>query len=230
MESSFAGSGAEPFRAALRGIERRYAGQRVGRIIAVDPGVITGVSALYFSLQPGDKYAPLAWAETLITHDEIQQVWDLLSFVSEMHNGATDVVIENFRVGRVAMEESFLSPVRIGRRFEWGLLTYPWFYRIRTYWHFNTDMATWDDTRLKKVGFYTPGPDHRRDATRHILQHHRQIRTGKIPSWSPLAAEETWEPVTQKMSSLVRLTPVQKAGITKANLQKKVALRRRKPK
>lgn len=205
-------------------------GQSVGRILAVDPGVITGVSALYFSLKPGDKYRAVGWAETLITHDEIQQVHDLLSFVRIMHNGQTDVVIENFRVGRVAMEESFLSPVRIGRRFEWGLLTGQWFYDVRTFWHFNTDMATWDDTRLKKIGFYTPGPDHRRDATRHILQHHRQIRTGKITSWSTQDASNRWEPGPQKAWNGVVLRPVSAPALDQKKSASKVALRRRRQK
>jgi len=227
VESAFAGSGAEPFRAALRGIEAGQVGQSVGRILAVDPGVITGVSALYFSLTHED-FRPVAWAETLITHDEIQQVHDLLSFVDTMQGGPVDVVLEDFRVGRVAMEKTFLSPVRIGRRYEWGLLTGQWFWPVRIYWHFNTDMATWDDERLKNVGFYTPGPDHRRDATRHVLQHHRQIRTGKITSWSRIPEEGRWEPQPRNRTPGVRISPMSAGAESSSKGVKKVQLRKRK--
>lgn len=182
MKSSFSGSGAPPFMGAIESVEEVLVGTVGFRVFAVDPGVITGVAALWC----GVNGEILAWAETLITHDELQQVVDLESMVVTLFShGPVHVAVEDFRVMKVDMSEDFLSPVRIGRRFEWAMkilndfqsgsalghgsapdrehLVWP----LR--WQMPSRKADYDDERLKVLGFYTPGPDHRRDATRHAL-------------------------------------------------------------
>jgi hypothetical protein len=186
MRSIFAGSGAPPFLKALRRVEaalrRKYgaAGRlpEVGRILAVDPGKITGVSVFWFWRSSGKV---IAWAETLITHDEDQQVLDLLGFLEVLAGeGRTDVLVENFTVHSVKKEASFLSPVRIGRSFRFAVLLVKWsgkyLYPVEIYMVEPSEMASMDDARLKHLGFFTPGPDHRRDATRHVLMHLKRVR------------------------------------------------------
>jgi hypothetical protein len=175
-----------PFLNALKRVEsalrRKYgpAGRlpEVGRILAVDPGKITGVSVFWFNRKTGKV---IAWAETLITHNEHIQVWDLLLVVDLLANeGRTDVVYEGFIVHSVKKEESFLSPVRIGEPFAWGVedrkLRGEYLYPVEVYKVPPSEMSAMDDNRLKALGHFTPGPDHRRDATRHAMLHLKRVR------------------------------------------------------
>lgn len=232
MKSEFAGSGADGLYDAIRRLETVFSNAEfkkdgvstVGRILAVDPGTITGVSVFYFHR---DSKKIAAWAETLLAHEENMQVVDLKRFLSVLEvGGPVDVVIENFRVMRVAMEETFLSPVRIGRKFEWAIYEsmarQDFWHRVRVFWHWPTEMSTMNDQRLKKLGHYTPGPDHRRDATRHALTHHRQIRTGKIPGWGEITF--SWVPETLDNQLKLKFQTVQETTVKKAKplrLQKK---------
>lgn len=185
MKAAFAGSGAPGLAKAIRAVERRLKRPHaVMRVMSVDPGTITGISVFWVNRK---SFKVSAWAETLITHDEHQQVSDLLDFVRMLSDcGPVHLIIENFRVQRVAMEETFLSPVRIGRPLEWGVLERnagadgitPYFHKVEIFWVWNTEMAGMRDERLKALGFYTPGPDHRRDATRHLLLHLRFAKEG----------------------------------------------------
>lgn len=188
MRSAFAGSGFPPFLAAVERVEatlRRKYGEdgklaEVGRVVGVDPGKITGLSVFWFWRKTG-KVA--AWAETLITHNEHQQKRDVVALVKLLSgHGMVDLVIEDFTVHSVKKEKSFLSPVRIGRSVEFAVLELDraggLLYRVRVYMVPPSEMSSMDDQRLKVLGFYTPGPDHRRDATRHVLQHLRRIRAG----------------------------------------------------
>jgi hypothetical protein len=186
VKSVFAGSGAPPFLSALRRVEaalsRKYssAGRlpEVGRIMSVDPGKITGVSVFWFWRGTGKV---IAWAETLIAHDEDVQCLDLMKMVELLAgSGRVDVLIENFTVHSVKKEASFLSPVRIGRAFRFGLLLVKWsgkyFYPVEVYMVEPSEMSSMDDSRLRSLGHFTPGPDHRRDATRHLLVHLKRVR------------------------------------------------------
>jgi hypothetical protein len=187
MKSAFAGSGFPPFLAAVERVEaslrRRFAEDgklaEIGRVVGVDPGKITGLSVFWFWRKSG-KVA--AWAETLITHDEHQQKRDVIALVQLLAgNGMVDVVIEDFIVHSVKKEKSFLSPVRIGRAVEFALLEKvrgaELFFPVHVYMVPPSEMSSMDDQRLKVLGYFTPGPDHRRDATRHTLIHLRRIRS-----------------------------------------------------
>lgn len=114
----------------------------------------------------------------------------MLDFIRLLSDcGNVHLVIENFVVRRVAMEETFLSPVRIGRPLEWGVMERnagadgisPYFHKVEVFWCWSSEMAGMRDERLKALGFYTPGPDHRRDATRHAILHLRAAKEGRRP-------------------------------------------------
>lgn len=186
VRSEFAGSGAAGLRETILRLEQGWVSRgdgrsaRYWRVLSVDPGKITGV-AVYWLRRSRGKWVVKAWAETLLAGDEHGQVRDLTYFWGElMRFGPVDVVLEDFVVRRIAMEYSFLSPVRIGRAFEWGL----WLFRKKQFfpycvqWVSSSEMAAMRDERLKALGHYTPGPDHRRDASRHALLHIRSVNAG----------------------------------------------------
>lgn len=225
MKSEWAGSGADGLYNAIQRLETVFAKpefkidgvSKIGRIIAVDPGTITGVSVFWFHR---DSKRIAAWAETLLAHEENMQVVDLQRFLRLLEvGGPVDVVIENFRVMRVAMEETFLSPVRIGRKFEWsifeGMAHSEYWHRVRIFWHWPSEMSSMNDGRLRKLGYFTKGPDHRRDATRHALLHHRQIRTGKIPGWQEITF--SWVPETLDNQLKLKFMTVQEKAVKTAS-------------
>lgn len=199
MRSEFAGSGMPPMLEAVRAQEVRFNGRRVVRIMAVDPGVITGVSVFWICADTGDI---LAWAETLITFDELLQVFELIILLRTLANaGMVHVVIEDFRVSEINMSTSFLSPVRIGRQFEFAVfllqrheLGEPIFGQIGScVFQDRSRKADFADARLMKLGFHTPGPDHRRDATRHALVRRKQLKL-ELPLLIPANNHSNWEP------------------------------------
>lgn len=227
MKSVFSGSGIDGLLRAVGKVEKRLfsrgASARVLRVVAVDPGTVTGVCVLWVWRKSG-RIA--AWGETLLAHNEHTQVAHLLWLLRKVSNaGDTDLVVESFRVLRVSMENSFLSPDRIGRALEWGAVERgavagaakqmqggalrtpvpeligvrgggpaPFFGAVRVWWHSSSEMTAMSDARLKKLGFYTPGPDHRRDATRHGLLHWKDLRSGKVPGLRNGKLNKEWDP------------------------------------
>lgn len=180
MDSLYAGSGAKEMLAVLKQAETELAwktGNPVLRVMSVDPGKVTGVSVFWYGRKAG-RWEPFAWAETMLAGQENIQVLDLRDMASVLtQGGPTDFVIEDFRVMRISMEQSFLSPVRIGRKFEWDLHVVKRWHPYAVQFVFNSEMAAMSDLRLKSLGFFTPGPDHRRDATRHNLLHVRALNS-----------------------------------------------------
>lgn len=184
MKSEFAGSGCAGLRDTILRLEEGWRaagrGSRYWRILSVDPGTVTGV-AVYWLRRKNGKWVVKAWAETLLAGDETFQKRDLLFFWGElMRFGPVDLVMEDFVVRRIAMEKTFLSPVRIGRAVEFGtwLFRHQQVHPFEIQWVMSSEMSAMKDERLKKLGFYTPGPDHRRDATRHALLHIRAVNSG----------------------------------------------------
>ena len=183
----------------------------IQRVLTVDPGVITGVSVLWFETGTGKV---LAWAETLITHDELMQVFELAVLLRTLANhGLVHVVIEDFTVAEINMSPEFLSPVRVGRQFEIlvflmarGELGEPVFGQIATpiHWQSRSRKADFDDDRLKVLGFYTPGPDHRRDATRHGLVALKRIKK-EFKNYSGPPKRMDWPP-EERVSEPERVT------------------------
>lgn len=179
------------------------------RILSVDPGVITGVAVIWFDARTGEI---VGWAETLITHDETKQVWDLMALLRVLADfGRVWIVIEDFTVDQVNMSPEFLSPVRIGHKFAMGaeimgtgeLGQGPVMGCIEgIQFQSRSRKADYQDKRLKLMGFFTPGPDHRRDATRHALVRWKQLEA-QLPDVVPAAAARHWEPALVP----VELTP-----------------------
>lgn len=140
------------------------------RIAGIDPGTLSGLAQIWVSQKTGKV---LAHCETILAYDELAQVQSIVDWILEMdslaqHNPSAMLSIEDFKVNKVNGDEEFLSPVRIGRRVE-GALMYQGFAPERIRWQMPARKAEFTDDRLRALGMYTPGPDHRRDATRHAL-------------------------------------------------------------
>lgn len=181
-EPKFAGYGFDPFMDALRTIEIGITRRRnqsangrydVLRIGGIDPGTLTGLTQLYCSKKTGKI---LAWATTILANDELQQAADLHAWVRAQIEASSSrapfrLAVEDFKVNKVNGDEEFLSPVRIGRRLEGMLMATEPQFAIGggLDWYMPARKAEFSDTRLEALGLYVPGPDHRRDATRHAL-------------------------------------------------------------
>ena len=219
---------------AVKAYEKHLKGLRIVRIMTVDPGVITGVSVIWFNADNGEI---VMWAETLITHDELKQVMDLMALLRTLADrGRVYVVVEDFTVMMVNMDPDFLSPVRIGRQFAFGAwlmatgelgagpvfgeIVMPVAYQSRS------RKADYDDDRLRKLGFYTPGPDHRRDATRHGLVRWKQLKL-ELPLATANPAFDVWDPAVaaapakiQRNFNGVPTTPKGQRAVTKDDMQR----------
>lgn len=140
------------------------------RIAGIDPGTLSGLAQIWVSQKTGKV---LAHIETILAYDEKQQARDMVDWLMEMYSlagqdfEAIGISIEDFKVNKVNGDEEFLSPVRIGRRVEGILMDIRLDEVIR--WQMPARKAEFTDDRLQALGMYTPGPDHRRDATRHAL-------------------------------------------------------------
>lgn len=147
---------------------RRADGAEWTRLMGVDPGEVSGVAVAWYH-RPSGRFG--AWAETLVSSfggkRELQAVSELLEIAEQLQGGPLFVAIEDFTVTRVDMSAAFLSPVRIGRRLEWALISGGIARSVEFY--LPARKAEFKDDRLKSLGMYTPGPDHMRDATRHLL-------------------------------------------------------------
>lgn len=214
MNPIYAGSGMLPFLDAIVAYEKELAARsaKTIRVMAVDPGKVTGVTVLWFEAKTGEI---VGWGTTLITHDEIRQVMDLMACLRTLADrGRVFIVIENFIVDQVNMNADFLSPVRIGRQFEFGawlmasgeLGVGPVFGAVETpvAWQSRARKADYSDARLKALGFYVPGPDHRRDSTRHALVRWKQLKL--CPSFDvPEIPEHDWPDGTQHSAAPGRI-------------------------
>lgn len=174
-----ASQGFKPFMANMWSIEEAIARKRnkvkveyppAIRIIGIDPGTLSGLAQLWVSSKTGKV---LAHIETILAYDEKQQVRDMVDWICEAYSLSTGwpniaVSIEDFRVNKVNGDEEFLSPVRVGRRLE-GALMFNQSLDELIRWQMPARKAEFTDDRLQALGMYTPGPDHRRDATRHAL-------------------------------------------------------------
>ena len=242
MIAQWSGSGMPPLLHAVATTEAKLKGKRIVRIAAVDPGVITGVAVFWVDADTGKI---LAWAETMITFDELLQVFELICLVRELANhGTVHVVIEDFRVAEVNMSSDFLAPVRIGRQLEFAVflmqrnaLGMPVFGKIEScVFQDRSRKADYSNERLKKLGYYTPGKDHRRDATRHGLVRWKQLKQQLPMIAASLSTSEAWDPApdsepeafrTGKIKrsfngkpSGTRVGEVPKKGVSKQDLER----------
>lgn len=171
-------TGFRPFMDAMWQVEERVARARDRpkppadpiRICAIDPGTLSGLAQIWVSPKTGKVNA---WIETILAYDELQQVRDMHDWINEVHSMHSKsemlLAIEDFRVNKVNGAEEFLSPVRIGRRLEGMLMAGDTGLLQNLHWFMPARKAEFTDERLRALKMYTPGPDHRRDATRHAL-------------------------------------------------------------
>lgn len=172
---SRATQGFQPFMENMWAVEKAIAKKRGVvepiRIAGIDPGTLSGLAQLWVSQKTGKV---LAHIETILAYEEKQQVRDMVDWLQEMFGLAQDcnqvgISIEDFKVNKVNGDEEFLSPVRIGRRLEGALMFQQVELEGAIRWQMPARKAEFTDDRLRALGMYTPGPDHRRDATRHAL-------------------------------------------------------------
>lgn len=174
------------------------------RILWVDPGDVSGLAVVWFD--PAALFAGkptprvvLAWYATYVNGDENDQAAKILGAVSEIGGVGLAVGIESFVVQQLNMDKSYLSPVRIRAKVEFGLdrgvkeqdgKTR----RRRAFAQSSVDALTAiTDARLKLWDMYTPGPDHIRDATRHCLLWLRRIQSKGIVEFRKAHGwEEGW--------------------------------------
>lgn len=141
------------------------------RIAGIDPGTLSGLAQIWVSQETGRV---LGHIETILAYDEQNQARDMVDWLqkifvlSDLDCNRMGISIEDFKVNKVNGDEEFLSPVRIGRRVE-GMLMATGRLDEEIRWQMPARKAEFTDSRLQALGMYTPGPDHRRDATRHAL-------------------------------------------------------------
>lgn len=178
------------------------------RVLWIDPGDITGVSCVWFD--PAALFAGLktprcilAWSSRQISGAEDLQIDQIMKIVAEL-GGPTGLAVgcESFVMQQFNMSDSFLAPVRLRAKLEFGLHrgtkdeTDGVVRRRKVATQSASDAKnTITDQRLKIMQMYTPGPDHIRDATRHCLLWLRRLRSdGRGPvffrSWH--GWEEDW--------------------------------------
>jgi len=158
------------------------------RILWVDPGDVSGLACVWFNpakLFAGQRIGRcvLAFAESYVAGSEEDQTAQILTRVAELGGpSGLAVGVESFVNMRPDMSHSYLAPVRIRSKIEFGL------YQGVKEWDGETRrraiatqsaseaLSVITDNRLKQLGLYTPGPDHIRDAMRHCVLWLRKLR------------------------------------------------------
>lgn len=117
-------------------------------------------------------------------HSLAELMWCTLIMCGEMggrvSDGAvpcvTDLVLEDFILRNRTRDRSLLSPVRLNSKFEDYAITEAPDMKV---WHQSASDAkgTITDERLKRWNLWTPGKQHGRDATRHLLLWLRRHQT-----------------------------------------------------
>lgn len=161
------------------------------RVLAVDPGTHTGWSIVWFDdevlfdeTKPVSR-APVAWWSGMVVGPEIRHTDYLMARIRQVGVGGEGlcVVVEDFIVRRMAMERTFLSPVRVTEQLRWALhrgqREPDGVFRHRRLPDLQSPSdakSTVTDNRLKLWQMWLAGADHPRDATRHALLWLRRLR------------------------------------------------------
>ena len=134
------------------------------RILTIDPGVATGLSVW----QPNPDEGPYA---TILPRIEAEDfVADRLGYGEKDAATADIVIIETFVISQATAKKSRAGAESIEMI---GLVR--WMCRRQNITLVESrpsdamNFAT--DEKLKRIGWYVPGPDHARDALRHLLMY-----------------------------------------------------------
>ena len=176
------------------------------RTMWLDPGKVSGVCILWFEpLRFLDPKVPVirsivAWEVYELHGPEDDQACAFYDRARELGGpSGLAVGIESFRVRQLNMDDDFLSPVRITSKIDhqfWkGLREWDGEVRRRPVLKQTPSdaLGTITDNRLRLFGLYTPGREHRRDATRHAILHLRRLRASGGGAFRSLYGwEEGW--------------------------------------
>lgn len=178
------------------------------RIMFLDAGTISGVAVIWF--HPGRLLDPrqptirsvLAWWTSFVAGPENEQAREICRLAKGLVGTEGFALgIEKFRSRAVNGTDDFLSSPRIGAKVDYQM----WMgvrnsagelRRIATQWHevAEIDKSPRGDERLKGLGLYTPGMDHRRDATKHAFAHLGKIKNGGLGAFGNIYGhKEDWK-------------------------------------
>lgn len=128
------------------------------KILAVDPGGTTG-----FTLW---RNGPHEGIQTWMDDEPLHVVDTVYEYVSR--EGLDALVCENFVIGAGTIKKSRKgsnTAIELIGSLRW--LAYRW--RIQFVLQMPGDATYIDDAKLKRMGWYTAGPDHARSSTRHLV-------------------------------------------------------------
>ena len=156
------------------------------RILWLDPGVVSGVATVWFdpaALLRGEPLARclLAVATAYLSGPELGprgMVSGFLSYRRELiAEQGLAVGCETFTPRQINFDPAFLAPVRVRAAVEYELsMESP-----HTPLHLQSPsdaFGAFSNDRLKRLGLFTEGPDHKNDAMRHALLWIQRVRNG----------------------------------------------------
>jgi hypothetical protein len=180
------------------------------RITWLDCGTTTGLATIWFHpLRLLDLSLPtvrsiLAWHVNHTAGPENDQALEILRYLRGIvGTEGCAVGLERFTVHSVKKQQEFLSSPRIAAKVDFGMFMGlrnegGQLRRLAALWQdpSEIDMTARGDERLRGMGLWVPGADHRRDALKHCLLHLGKIRSAgmgafeKVYGWAP-----DWEEV-----------------------------------
>lgn len=154
----------------------------------VDPGVVTGCAVVWFdpvlllNRESSMLQSVLAWSAWMESGGENFQTRQLIKTIAMIGGEHLQVGVESFIPRRLDQSKQFLSPVRLRAKLEFAAWSGIKCWDDEKHIISVIDQTPSDaknvvtDGRLREWGFWTPGPDHTRDATRHALLYLRKLR------------------------------------------------------
>jgi hypothetical protein len=155
---------------------------------AYDPGGVTGWSL--FAVHPIAMEDPgyrvmdniMWWTAGEFVGPENEQVDQMVRLAASWPSAR--LVMEDFILQQMNMSRDLLSPVRIASKFEYAVRPRPVITQMPA-----LAKTTITDARLKAMGFWLPGPEHKRDATKHALTRLKIAKDRRIKELAHLASQ-----------------------------------------
>jgi hypothetical protein len=170
------------------------------RITWLDCGTTTGLATIWFHpvrlLDPTRATARsiLAWHVNHTAGSENEQAREILRYIRGIvGTEGCAVGAESFTVQSVKKQAEFLSSPRIASKVDFGLFMglYNEHKQLRRLAMLSQAPSDIDktgrgDERLKGLGLWVPGADHRRDALQHCLLHLGRIRSAGLGAFEKI--------------------------------------------